>query len=223
MHHQQQQFLQIEVVDRVAQMRDGVELIKALKVIRSRRINESLQSQEYYAEASEAELWIRERIPLASRGLELCNNQSSAEAYLRRLDALEQEIKTFSEQIRNLKESCNRMTDADHFDLTQLTARQAQLEEMFHQMSVRCKTGKVQVENVIQYFNFVRHVDDLISWMIEKKQLADREDYGTDLEDCVELIEQFEQVIRELAGSGERVSSVLKLQVALLCYVLFSD
>jgi len=52
-----------------------------------------------------------------------------------------------------------------------------------------------------------------MSWLRNKKQLADREDYGGDLEDCIALIENFNQVIRELAGAGERVSSIQLLQV----------
>lgn len=64
-----------------------------------------------------------------------------------------------------------------------------------------------------RYYSFVRQADDLMSWLKEKRQLAEREDYGSDLEDCTLLIEQFEQILRELSVAGERVAAVNKIQV----------
>ena len=69
---------------------------------RAHRLSESLQSQQYYAEASEAEHWMRERL-LISDQQQHGNNQSVSELCLRRLNALEQEINTFYGQIQNLK------------------------------------------------------------------------------------------------------------------------
>ncbi|KAK6037112.1 spectrin repeat-containing domain protein, partial [Cooperia oncophora] len=47
-------------------------------------------------------------------------------------------------------------------------------------------------------------------------QLASSEDYGRDLEDCVQLTEKFETVVRELAAAGERVAAVQRAQEELL-------
>lgn len=59
-----------------------------------------------------------------------------------------------------------------------------------------------------------------MSWLKEKRQLAEREDYGSDLEDCTFLIEQFEQVLRELSAAGERVAGVNKIQVKITIIII---
>lgn len=47
-------------------------------------------------------------------------NHGSAEAHLRRLDSLDQEINNFTEQIRKLRDSCDKMISAKHFDSSQV-------------------------------------------------------------------------------------------------------
>lgn len=55
-----------------------------------------------------------------------------------------------------------------------------------------------------------------VHWKIHHFQLASSEDYGRDLEDCVQLTEKFETVVRELAAAGERVAVVQRAQEELL-------
>ena len=63
----------------------------------------------------------------------------------------------------------------------------------------------------MQYFIFVRQADDFILWLQSKKHLCDREDYGYDLEECIKIIDQFSQVLHELACAGKRVLVIQKL------------
>ena len=93
-----------EIDTRLENLQGGFELLRALSSSRAIHLKESLRSQEYYAEAAEAEQWLRERFPLAANK-DTGSNQSAAEAHLRRLSELDQEVDKFSEQIRELKVS----------------------------------------------------------------------------------------------------------------------
>ena len=70
--------------------------------------------------------------------------------------------------------------------------------------------------DAIRYFDFVRRADELLHWLRERLALAEREDYGQDLEECEQLAQQFQQVVRELASAGERVAQVLAQREELL-------
>lgn len=50
----------------------------------------------------------------------LGSSQGIADAHLRRLAAVEQEIKTFADEIRRLCKMCDEMIEAKHFDSTQV-------------------------------------------------------------------------------------------------------
>lgn len=52
----------------------------------------------------------------------------------------------------------------------------------------------------------------MASWLREKQRSAEREDYGRDLEDCIALIEESDQMGRELSAAGERVAHIMRAQ-----------
>lgn len=62
---------------------------------------------------------MRERLPLVLNQ-DTGVNQSAADAHLRRLGALEQEVLNFKEQICTLHLMCEKMTIVQHFDSTQV-------------------------------------------------------------------------------------------------------
>ncbi|VDO11782.1 unnamed protein product, partial [Haemonchus placei] len=97
-----------------------------------------------------------------------------------------------------------------------IAARQAKLETSYSDLVKECNRRRTQLVDAGRYHRFVRQVDDLSDWLHEKEHLASSEDYGRDLEDCVQLTEKFETVVRELAAAGERVAAVQRSQEELL-------
>ncbi|KAI3422187.1 hypothetical protein GPALN_012720 [Globodera pallida] len=204
-----------ELADRLARLQDSAASFHELASRRTQRLAESLQSQEFYAEAVEAEHWMRERLPILSSTVQpdLAN---TAELQLRRIGALEQEIDTFGDQLKRLGEKCEKMVLADHFDVVSLQSRQNHLRNLFNQLSDQCHQRKTQIGDSLRYFQFMHKADELIDWLQKRLALAEREDYGADLDECETLIEQFDQVVRELAGAGERVANIQRQKEELL-------
>ncbi|KIH43755.1 spectrin repeat-containing domain protein, partial [Ancylostoma duodenale] len=97
-----------------------------------------------------------------------------------------------------------------------IAARQVKLETAYADLVKECNRRRTQLVDAGKYHRFVRQVDDLSDWLHEKAHLASSEDYGRDLEDCVQLTEKFETVVRELAAAGERVANVQRSQEELL-------
>ena len=182
---------------------------------RAHRLAESLLSQEFYAEANEADAWMRERMPLVNNQ-EVGNNEVTAEAHLRRLIIIDGEIKQFKDEITRLRKISDKLVRGSHFDSTQITTTQARIEEYYSKLENECRNRKKRLHDASEYYKFVRQVDDLSEWLREKQRHAMRDDYGRDLEDCQALIEQFEQVYRELSSAGEKVHAIGRKQEELL-------
>jgi spectrin beta len=189
--------------------------VKQMSDERARRLAESLLSQEFYAEAIEANAWMSERMPLVNNQ-EVGNNEVTAEAHLRRLIIIDGEIKQFKETIRHLRKISDELVHKSHFDSAQIQTTQARLEEYYTKLENECRQRKKRLHDASEYYQFVRKVDDISEWLREKQRLAMRDDYGRDLEDCQALIEQFEQVYRELSSAGEKVHTIGKKQEELL-------
>ncbi|EJD74610.1 beta chain spectrin [Loa loa] len=182
---------------------------------RSQKLEDSLRSQQYYAEANEAEQWMRERMPLvANNGMG--KDQAAAEGHLRRLKTLENDINKFSDEIERLRKEVEIMLAAKHFDSTNLSSKQTKLEELYKQLSDDIARRKIQLVDSARYHAFVRQVDGLDRWLSEKLEITKQENYGRDLAECQKLVTEFDQVVRELTSAGERIAVVKRTQEELL-------
>ncbi|VBB25988.1 unnamed protein product, partial [Acanthocheilonema viteae] len=182
---------------------------------RSQKLGDSLRSQQYYAEANEAEQWMRERIPLVANN-DMGKDQAAAEGHLRRLKTLENDINKFSGEIERLRKEAELMLTGKHFDSTNLSSKQSKLEELYKQLNDDIIRRKVQLVDSARYHAFVCQVDGLDRWLSEKLEITKQENYGRDLAECQKLVTEFDQVVRELASAGERIAAVKRTQEELL-------
>ncbi|KAK6758912.1 hypothetical protein RB195_016254 [Necator americanus] len=187
--------------------------IKDAASVRRARLQQAVDSHEYYTEVAEAEQWIRDQMPVATNQ-ETGRDQVAAEGYLRRLTALDKEVAKFKDEIERLRARCDALQE--HQNANQIAARQVKLETAYSDFVKECNRRRTQLVDAGRYHRFVRQVDDLSDWLHDKEHLASSEDYGRDLEDCVQLTEKFETVVRELAAAGERVAGVQRAQEELL-------
>ncbi|KHJ79774.1 spectrin repeat-containing domain protein [Oesophagostomum dentatum] len=187
--------------------------IKDAASVRRARLQQAVDSHQYYTEVAEAEQWIRDQMPVATNQ-ETGRDQAAAEGYLRRLTVLEKEVAKFKDEVERLRARCDALQDQQNAN--QIAARQVKLETSYADLVKECNRRRTQLVDAGRYHRFVRQVDDLSDWLHDKEHLASSEDYGRDLEDCVQLTEKFETVVRELAGAGERVAAVQRAQEELL-------
>uniref|UniRef100_A0A0N4ZQ51 Spectrin beta chain n=1 Tax=Parastrongyloides trichosuri TaxID=131310 RepID=A0A0N4ZQ51_PARTI len=204
-----------EITEKLDKMNRNFAYLNDLLKNRQEKLSESLLSQQYYGEAVEAEQWIRDRLSLAKNN-ETGSDQASADSHLRRLAALEKEVKGFEEEIKRLENVANNLVKEGHFDSDRIQNKQYNLNQLYSDIKTSCEERRQHLINAYNYYNFVTNVDNLSLWLSERERMAASEDYGNDLEECQELIEKFEQVIKELSSSGEKVSNVQKTHDELL-------
>ncbi|CAB3398580.1 unnamed protein product [Caenorhabditis bovis] len=183
--------------------------------LRKDLLQEAIDAHEYYAEEAEAEQWLREQMPLAM-SQEMGRDQAGAESHLRRLTVLDKEVETFKKEIDNLKQRADGLLAREHHDAMSIAAKQRKLEALFGDLCRESARRRTQLADASKYHRFVRQADDLVDWLHEKERVASAEEYGRDLEDCQNIIEQFETTVRELAAAGERVAAVQRAQEDLL-------
>ncbi|CAD6193236.1 unnamed protein product [Caenorhabditis auriculariae] len=175
--------------------------------VRTSRLQEAIDAHQYYAEAAEAEQWIREQLPLAT-SQETGRDQSGADSHLRRLTVLDKEVEQFRNEIDRLKSRSDSLLTRSHHDSANISAKQHRLEVEFGNLCQECNRRRTQLVDASKYHKFMQQADDLSDWLHEKESIASSEDYGRDLEHCQQLIETFETTVRELAAAGERVAAV---------------
>lgn len=98
---QQGHFASDEIRKRIASLNSVWEDLRQKAENRRKLLDDSLQAQQYFADASEAESWMHEKEPLVD-SKELGRDEDSTEALLKKHDALMADIEAYGSTIQSL-------------------------------------------------------------------------------------------------------------------------
>merc|ERR1719412_1281322 len=96
-------FAQDEIKTRLATLHDHWSQLKEKANQRKQDLEDSLQAHQYFADASEAESWMKEKEPLAGNA-DYGKDEDASEALLKKHDALMSDLEAFGNTIKDLKE-----------------------------------------------------------------------------------------------------------------------
>ncbi|XP_046388683.1 spectrin alpha chain, non-erythrocytic 1 isoform X4 [Ischnura elegans] len=170
--------------ERVGHLRD-------LASVRRLRLQDAIESQMYYAEANEAEAWILERQPLLMSS-DVGQDEDSAAALIKRLDAADRELGTFQVSLGKLAETANNLVQRGHFDAENISKKQDEVENAFMELKRLSEARRRRLEDSLRLFRFIREADDAIEWVSDQTSIAASEDYGQDVEHVEILTAEFE-------------------------------
>ncbi|XP_064623906.1 spectrin beta chain, non-erythrocytic 2-like isoform X3 [Lineus longissimus] len=100
-----------EIRGHIRSLKDNWQKLKDLVKKRRKRLEDAEEAQQYYADADEAESWIKEKMPLVCSD-DFGKDESSAGALLRRQNHLGEEINAYDSDIKRLEELSTLMTKA---------------------------------------------------------------------------------------------------------------
>ncbi|XP_074042234.1 alpha Spectrin isoform X2 [Leptinotarsa decemlineata] len=135
-------FASDEIRNRVASLNDHWESLKEKSSQRKQDLEDSLQAHQYYADANEAESWMKEKEPIVSNP-DYGKDEDSSEALLKKHEALMSDLTAFGNTIEALKEqarSCRqqeppvvdvtgRETVQALYDYTEKSAREVSMKK----------------------------------------------------------------------------------------------
>ena len=90
------------------------------------------------------------------------------------------------------------------------------METRFEGLQQKASYRSKRLQDSNKLFNFYREADEVESWIIERESIATSDDYGRDLEHVETLLKKFEDFMRDLVTSGERIAVLTAQAQALL-------
>ncbi|XP_055956724.1 spectrin beta chain, non-erythrocytic 2 isoform X1 [Patella vulgata] len=100
-----------EIGQRIKTMMDKWKQLQEQAKLRRVRLEDAIEAHQYYADANEAEWWMREKMPIVTSD-DYGKDAASAQALLSRHNRLEKDIKSFNTEIKRLEELSVLMTKA---------------------------------------------------------------------------------------------------------------
>ncbi|XP_046434088.1 spectrin beta chain, non-erythrocytic 1 isoform X2 [Neodiprion fabricii] len=193
--------LSLELQEKLAHLRD-------LASVRKLRLLDAVESQMFYAEAAEAEQWIKEKRPqLASP--DYGKDEDSVQTLLKKLEGIDRDLLSFKNTIDNLQKLSKGLTDRHHFDSKNIAQKQTEIEAKFDELQ---KLSELRAQRLLEsekLYKFIREADEVIEWIGDQTTVAASEDYGRDVEHVELLIQIFDNFLGGLGTSEGRVSSVI--------------
>ena len=190
------------------ELQDKLSHLRDLASVRKLRLLDAVESQMFYAEAAEAEQWIKEKHPQLT-ATDYGKDEDSVQSLLKKLEEIERDLIGFENTIGNLKKLSHGLIDRHHFDSKNIMQKQLEIEQKFKELQ-RLKEYRFQrLRESEKLFKFVRKADEVIEWIGDQTTVAASEDYGRDVEHVELLIQIFDNFLAALTTSEGRVSAVL--------------
>ncbi|XP_064019369.1 spectrin beta chain, erythrocytic [Pogoniulus pusillus] len=197
-----------ELVERVRELQELWEALRAEVGARQRRLREAGEAQQYYQDASEAEAWVSEQ-ELFMGPEEKPKDEESGLVMLKRHIRQQRSIEDYGQTIKELAGRAQQLLSAGHPEGEQIIRLQGQVDKHYAGLKEAAEERRRRLENMSHLFQLKREVEDLEQWIAERDVVASSQEMGQDLDHVTLLREKFREFARETGSVGqERVDRV---------------
>ncbi len=203
-----------EMVVRRDQLRDSSSLRKL-------RLDDALQSQQFFIQCHEVMSWITEKNLLISQKIHIDND--FIQSLLKRIDSLETELTTHMKQVEELQENADTYVKRGHFESAKITSSMEEISTAFNQLMSKVQSQKQELLVKHKIYQFFRESEELEDWINAQLSIASSEDYGKDLDDVERLIHNFGVFMDNLTQHDDKITSFNTLANELISEVSDND
>ncbi|XP_033735465.1 spectrin beta chain, non-erythrocytic 5-like isoform X2 [Pecten maximus] len=204
---QSKHFASQDIEVRLDELHRDLQQLKEQTSVRKVALQDSLESQKFYAEIAEANSWMDEKIPVLSSP-DYGKDEDTVLAYTKKLDALERDIDNFSNNIGELAALSRTLVDKGHYDSENVKKQQASVENKHSHLQDLSSQRRARLTDTKKLYEFYREAEEVTVWISDRVVIAASEDYGQDLEHVEMLQQKFEDFIHDLNSSEERITKV---------------
>lgn len=184
--------------------------LKDAASVRRLRLLDSLESHTFYSEATEAEAWLKEKMPLVTSS-DLGKDEDSVLALSKKLERIDRDVDGFSGNMSRLVKQSKELVDRGHLDSKNIDEKMRELQELYTLVKKCVAERRWRLEESAKFYKFLRETDEVQHWIETQTTIAGSEDYGTDLERVEILIQKFEAFLLTLQASEDRVRRIQQL------------
>lgn len=189
--------------------------LRNLTNVRRLRLLDAVESQQFYAEANEAESWLREKKPIISSH-DYGKDEDSVSSLQKKLDALQRELTAFCPTVEKIDKLAAGLQERGHFDSEKIKTKNDKIQYQFQELNRLAGEREKKLAETKKLFEFIREIDDLQEWIDMQMTTAGSEEYGTDVEHVEQLTAQFESFVSNINSNEARVNACVAKGKSLL-------
>jgi spectrin alpha len=172
---------------------------------RSKRemLEDSRRFQYFRRDADELELWIYEKMQVASD--ESFKDPTNLQAKIQKHQAFEAEVAAHSNAIVVLDNTGMEMINQGHFNKGPIKDRLDELHDLWELLLRKLSEKGMRLQQALVLVQFLRQCDEVMFWINDKEAFVTAEEFGHDLEHVEVLQRKFEEFQKDMASQEYRI------------------
>ena len=203
------------ISETIRNLQEGYTRLADLSSLRKLRLNDAVESQQFYSKVAEAFEWIKEKEPIL-RVTDIKNDEDSVQIYLKKVNVIMAEADSYEQKISELRISSERMIERGHFDSTNIQQKTVDLARYFDNFKLEVQAQKQRLLDQKEVIEFLHEAEEVVDWVNTQMAVAASEDYGKDVSHVERLIKTFDSFMQTILSSEERVNKVVERGSALI-------
>ncbi|GFR78865.1 spectrin alpha chain [Elysia marginata] len=197
------------ITTKIDELKDKWQALKDKAQQRKQDLEDSLQAQQYFADANEAESWMREKEPIAAN-TDYGKDEDSAEALLKKHEAFMADLEAYRSVIEGLRDqaqACKQQEAPiiDDIGKEKVVALYDYTEKSPREVSMKKGDVLTLLNSTIK---LVREAAELAAWITEKENSMAGEEVGDDLEQVEEMQKKFDDFQKDLKANEARLQEL---------------
>lgn len=189
--------------------------LRDLSSIRKLRLLDAVESQMFYVEANEADIWMKEKHSMftsADHG----KDEDSVQSLQKKIDAIQRELTSFSTSTDKIEKLALGLIERKHFDSENIKNRNCAIQSLYNELKALAKQREIRLIESKKLYKFLREIEEVNEWIADQMSVTASEDYGDDVEHIEQLIVSFESFVLNLTANENRISSAVSKGETLL-------
>lgn len=169
-------------------------------------LEDSRRFQYFRRDADELELWIYEKMQVASD--ESFKDPTNLQAKIQKHQAFEAEVAAHSNAIVVLDNTGMEMINQGHFNRTAIKDRLDELHNLWEMLLRKLSEKGMRLQQALVLVQFLRQCDEVMFWINDKEAFVTAEEFGHDLEHVEVLQRKFEEFQKDMTSQEYRIIDV---------------
>merc|ERR1719245_2226958 len=203
-------FASDEVKEKLESMNNAREDLEKAWIARRMQLDQCLELQLFYRDCEQAENWMTSREAFLSSDDATDSKEDNVEAMIKKHEDFDKAIGNQEEKIESLQTYADQLVQSEHYAGNDINQKKKDVLERWEKLKEALIEKRAQLGESQTLQQFSRDADEIETWMLEKLQLAQEENY----KDPANIQSKHQKHLTfeaELAANAERIQAVLAM------------
>lgn len=194
------------VEKRLDAVKGRMDKLKTQSSIRRKKLNESLQFQQFLRNLYEVERWLGQKVQVALD--ENYREPSNLQSKIQKHGVFDAELFANTSRIEAVIHEGEALIDSKHYAAEEIHKQLEMLETEWGKLQDASREKKTRLSQAYEALIFSRSLDEFNSWMDEIETHLSSEDYGKDLPAVNNLIKKHQVLEADIAHHAETIEQI---------------